>query len=306
MDDEFVKHVSDGFTIFGIGNLVLLVFCVLAELFMRWQEGKPVFHRESATNFSLLFVPFVIEALVVNAILLGGLSFVFHLTPLRIAVTPWTLPLYFIAGDFAFYLMHSTSHKIRIGWADHSIHHSAETFDFTVNLRLTPFESIWRLLAWTPIVAVGFDPVVLLLFGISGSAFQMFCHTERIGRLAPWFEWFFVTPHNHAVHHASNPLYIDKNYGGLTMFWDHVFGTYQRLEDGTPPVYGITRPVRSANPLVVVAFEFRHLIRDFAGAPTIGQKLEVLFGQPGKTFELESSHREMAASGIIETTEAVR
>ena len=88
------------------------------------------------------------------------------------------------------------------------------------------------------------------------------------------------------MHHACNPIYIDKNYGGLLMIWDHVFGTYQRMQDDVPPVFGITHPLESNNPIKVIMHEFTPLFRDFGAAPTLRQKMGVLFGRPGQTFEL--------------------
>jgi sterol desaturase/sphingolipid hydroxylase (fatty acid hydroxylase superfamily) len=154
---------------------------------------------------------------------------------------------------------------------------------------------LYRLLTWIPIVLLGFRPVVLVLFAMVSPSFQTFCHTQRIGRFAPWFEKIFVTPCNHQVHHACNPLYLDKNYGGLIMLWDHVFGTYQRLEEHTPPTFGITKPVQSANPLKILLWEFRHLWRDFSAAPSFKQKFGVLLGRPGFTFEAESKYAGAAA-----------
>jgi sterol desaturase/sphingolipid hydroxylase (fatty acid hydroxylase superfamily) len=229
------------------------------------------------------------EALVGNAILLAGLFAIYELTPLRIPVTPWMLVIYFLAGELCFYWFHRISHEVRLVWADHSIHHSSPELDFTINLRHTPFSTVYRLLTWAPMVALGFHPAVLAAFAITSPSFQTFCHTARLGRFAPWFERWFVTPSNHMVHHACNGPYLDKNYGGLLMLWDHVFGTYQRLDDDVAPVFGITKPVRSANPLRVVAFEFRNLARDFSAAPGARAKVGALLGRPGLTFEASAS-----------------
>ncbi|WP_375195076.1 sterol desaturase family protein [Sphingobium sp.] len=285
MDESFVQNVVEAITLFGFGGGILLLFCIIAESFLRWREGRRPFSREMGHNY--LFFPLgpLMEGVVANALLIAALTAASQLTPLHIPVNWWTLPLYFLTGEFAFYIFHRAGHELRIFWADHSIHHSAETYDFTVNLRHTPFSTLYRLLTWTPLALLGFHPLILVLMAINIPAFQTFCHTQRIGRLAPWFEWLFVTPSNHAVHHACNPLYLDKNYGGLLMIWDHVFGTYQRLEESEPPVFGITRQPRSTNPLVILTHEFRYLARDVRAAPGFLAKLKVLLGKPGKTFQ---------------------
>jgi sterol desaturase/sphingolipid hydroxylase (fatty acid hydroxylase superfamily) len=285
MDDAFVKNVVEAIALFGFGGGILLLFCLIAEAYLRHREGLKPFSRETGHNY--LFFPLgpLLEGIIANTLLIAALTAIWHLTPLRVPVNRWTLPVYFLVGELAFYIFHRAGHELRIFWADHSIHHSAETYDFTVNLRHTPFSTVYRLLTWTPLALLGFHPVVLVLMAINIPAFQTFCHTQRIGRLAPWFEWLFVTPSNHAVHHACNPIYLDRNYGGLLMIWDHAFGTYQRLEDSEPPVFGITRQPRSPNPAKVLTHEFRYLVQDVRAAPGLTAKLKVLLGKPGKTFQ---------------------
>lgn len=287
MDQAFTEQLVKWLEIYGFGGAVLLLFVLCAETLMRWKEGKPLWSGEGLNSLMFFFTvgPFI-ETLIINGLLVAGLSPFYAMTPLRVELTWWTLPLYLLVGEFAFYWFHRIGHEVRLCWADHSIHHSASTYDFTVNLRFTPFQALYRLPLWAPLVLLGFNPLVLVLMATTVPAFQTFCHTTRIGRLSPWFEWLFVTPCNHGVHHACNPLYLDKNYGGLFMIWDHVFGTYQRMEDDVPPVFGITHPLASSNPIKVLLHEFVPLFRDFRAAPTFGQKMGVMFGRPGETFEL--------------------
>ncbi len=287
MAEGFAKTVYDNVEIFGYGGGIMLIMLLVAELFIRWREGKSPISKE-ALNSSLTFVIFgsIADGVIFTSILIAALFPIYNLTPLRVPVEPWTLPIYFLMGELGFYWFHRIGHEVRFFWADHSIHHSAETYDFTVNLRHTPLSTAYRWLTWAPFVALGFHPVVFVIMAMSAPSFQAFCHTTRIGRFHPWFEWLFVTPKNHGVHHASNDLYIDKNYGGILMLWDHVFGTYQRMEDDVPPVFGIKHPLKNANPIDVTLHEFIPLFKDFAAAPTFKQKMGVLFGRPGKTFAL--------------------
>ncbi|MCP5395212.1 MAG: sterol desaturase family protein [Sphingomonadaceae bacterium] len=287
MAGDLTEGVKSFFTIYGLGGAVLLFFVLLAEMLMRRLEGKSLWSGEGLNSLLFFFTvgPFI-EQLALNAVLAGVLGVVYNLTPLRIPVNWWTIPIYLLAGEFAFYWFHRLGHEVRLFWADHSIHHSAKTYDFTVNLRFVPFQTFYRILIWAPLVAIGFNPLMLVLFALNIPAFQTFCHTQRIGRLAPWFEWLFVTPCNHGVHHACNELYIDKNYGGLLMIWDHVFGTYQRMEDDVPPVFGITHQLETANPIKVLGHEFVPLWHDFRAAPGWRSKLGVIFGRPGQTFAL--------------------
>ena len=304
MDDAFVKEVVSGVEIYGLGGAVLLFMVIVGEIFMRWREGKAPMSKEGA-NSALFFGIFgsAAEAVFYNALLIAALWPVYHLTPLRIEVSLWTLPIYVIIGELAYYWYHRVGHEVRLCWADHSIHHSAGTYDFTVNLRHVPFQALYRWVVWAPFIALGFHPLIFVLFTTTGPSFQTFCHTTRIGRFHPWFEWLFITPKNHGVHHASNEPYLDKNYGGLTMIWDHVFGTYQRMEDHIAPDYGITYPLQTANPIKVVLHEFVPLFRDFAAAPSFGQKMGVLFGRPGHTFELPRGSPPRSAASQLQAAE---
>ena len=167
-------------------------------------------------------------------------------------------------------------------WADHSIHHSSEDYNYTLTYRLPPFTWAYQLFAFIPVTMLGFDPVWLMLMSGTG-AFQLFIHTDRIGRLG-WFDYVFCSPANHAIHHASNPQYMDKNYGGATVFWDHLLGTFQ-LPKSEKIRFGITKRVNSANPFKIWLFEFKYVFRDAAYAPTLKQKLLALLGRPGETYE---------------------
>ena len=286
MDFELPLNMTKIFMIWGVGSGIALVFALLSDIFLRWQEGKKLLPKDAPANSVLfLFGPPALEAAFANALLVAGLFVVYQLTPLRIPLTPWTFVLYFLVGEFSFYWAHRLGHEIRILWCDHSIHHSSSEYDVSTNLRHTPFMTMYRLVAYAPVVALGFHPALIVLFAINASAFQTFCHTQRLGRFAPWFENTFVTPSNHIVHHACNPEYLDKNYGGLLVLWDRVFGTYQPLLDEVPPKFGITKQVNSSNVGKILTHEFKNLWRDFSAAPTLKLKFGVLFGKPGKTFE---------------------
>ena len=286
MDQAFSEQLIKWIDIYGFGGAIFLIFVLCAEMLVRRAEGKSLWSGEGLSSLALFPFGPILQAVFINAALIGALTFFYNLSPLRVPVTWWTFPIYFLVAEFAYYWFHRVGHEVRLFWADHSIHHSAESYDFTVNLRQVPFEMVYRLLMWIPLVMLGFNPTVLVILALTLPAFQAFCHTQRIGRMAPWFEWLFVTPQNHGVHHARNEIYIDKNYGGLTMIWDHVFGTYQQMQDDVKPDFGITNPLQSNNPLKVIAHEFVPLFQDFRGAPTWRQKFGVLFGRPGQTFEM--------------------
>lgn len=213
-----------------------------------------------------------------------GLAFVaYQHSNWRIPLTWWTLPAYVLAAEFWSYFFHRMMHEMRLFWADHSVHHSSEEFDFTTAQRFHLFEWVPKVVVFAPLAMLGFHPLVLFLF-TSLAGIQLICHSARFGRWGWWDKWF-VSPTIHGVHHARNPIYMDRNLGGALNFWDHVFGTYQNATD-EKLIYGVTHAPKSSNVVKVLFWEYTFLWRDFVHAPTLKDKLIVLFGRPGETFEV--------------------
>ncbi len=187
--------------------------------------------------------------------------------------------LLMMAQDFCYYWFHRGSHRIRWMWAAHVAHHSSESMNFSTAFRqslMYPLAGMW--LFWLPLVVVGFDPnwvvfVVLLNLGL-----QFFVHTQAVKTLGP-IEWIFNTPSHHRVHHGRNPQYIDKNYAGVLIIWDRMFGTYVKEEETVE--YGITKPINSFNPLVVTFSEWRSMFSEaFSPGLTLKQRARLLFSPP--------------------------
>lgn len=164
-------------------------------------------------------------------------------------------------------------------WAAHVAHHSSETMNFSTAFRqslMYPLAGMW--VFWLPLVVLGFDPnwvvfVVLLNLGL-----QFFVHTQAIKSLGS-LEYIFNTPSHHRVHHGRNPQYIDKNYAGVLIIWDKMFGTYAKEEETVE--YGITKPVNSFNPLVVTFSEWREMFSEaFASGLTLKQRWSCFFSPP--------------------------
>ena len=200
----------------------------------------------------------------------------------RIPLNWWTLPAYILAAEFWSYYFHRMMHEMRLFWADHSVHHSATEFDFTTAQRFHIFEWVPKVIVMLPLAMIGFHPLVLFLF-TSLAGIQLICHTARFGRWG-WWDKYFVSPTIHAVHHSRNPIYMDRNLGGGLNIWDHIFQTYQAATD-EKMLFGITHAVNSTNVIKVLFWEYTFLWRDFIHAPTLKDKLIVLFGRPGETFE---------------------
>ncbi|MBL4673248.1 MAG: sterol desaturase family protein [Arenicella sp.] len=196
----------------------------------------------------------------------------------EIPVTWWSWVLAVIAVDFSYYWMHRIEHERRIFWAVHSVHHSSEEYNLTTALRLSWMESLYEWIFFIPLLLIGFDAVQVLGALLIVVLYQTWIHTERVGKLR-WLDGILNTPSVHRIHHANNEAYIDKNYGGILILWDRLFGTYE-VESETP-VYGMTVQLGSSNPLTINFQEFRSIYTDVTQANDFSNRLSYVFGRPG-------------------------
>ena len=171
--------------------------------------------------------------------------------------TSWyTYLIVFIVLDFAGYVVHALNHKVNFFWNAHIIHHSSEEFNLACALRqsVSVFVKLFIILL-LPAALLGIDAKVIAIVAPLHLFAQFWYHTRHINKMG-WLEKIIVTPSHHRVHHAINPEYMDKNYGQIFIIWDKMFGTFQEELPGVPAVYGVTRPVRTWNPLKI---NFQHL-----------------------------------------------
>ena len=184
----------------------------------------------------------------------------------------------FFAVDFCYYWAHRMSHEINLFWGGHVVHHQSEDYNFSVALRQSSFQVLWTFAFYLPLAILGFHPLDFVIVSALVTVYQFWIHTETIGKLG-FLEKFLNTPSHHRVHHGRNPKYIDRNHAGVFIIWDKIFGTYQEEEER--PTYGITRPVKSWNP-VWVNFDHYHLmISDLKKIRGLKNKLKYIFYKPG-------------------------
>ena len=159
--------------------------------------------------------------------------------------SPWAWVLAVVLYDFCDYWLHRVSHERAIFWAAHVVHHQSQRFNFSTALRQ---ESAYFVLGWIfylPLAVLGMPPEQYAVAGVIVLVYQFWIHTEHIGKLG-WFDRWFSSPSNHRVHHATNPRFIDRNYGAILVVWDRLFGTFQ--EEDEPCVYGTLEPLNSWSP----------------------------------------------------------
>jgi len=192
----------------------------------------------------------------------------------------WAWVAVFLLEDVTYYGFHRISHERRIWWASHVNHHSSQHYNLGTALRQTWTGAVagtWLL--WVPLMFLGFPPwMVAIEKGIS-LVYQYWVHTEAIRRLPAWFEAVFNTPSHHRVHHARNPRYLDKNYAGILIVWDRMFGTFQAELDDEACRYGLVHNLGTFNPLRVAFHEWIAIAQDLLRAPR--HALGWLFGPPG-------------------------
>jgi sterol desaturase/sphingolipid hydroxylase (fatty acid hydroxylase superfamily) len=196
----------------------------------------------------------------------------------------WTVVALVIAQDFFYYWFHRASHRIRWLWASHVTHHSSERLNLSTAFRQSltyPISGMW--LFWLPLAWLGFRPTNIIAVVAINLAYQFFVHTQAIGRLG-WLEAIFNTPSNHRVHHARNPRYIDRNYAGVLMIWDRLFGTFVPEDAALPCDYGIVGQIHSYNPLTLTFHEWRAMFADAARAGGLRPALQQLWCPPERAL----------------------
>lgn len=227
--------------------LAFLGFELLHRFFKKQLSWNYV--GDSFSNF-VVFTKFVVVLFLTGGFYVSAFYFASAWAPFgKISVTPFTILLCLVAVDLAYYLEHRVSHRVGIGWATHLVHHSSPHYNLSVAFRFGPLDGFVPIVFMLPLVLIGFDPLIVFATEAFILTYQTFLHTQLIGKLPRPIEFIFNTPSHHRVHHGSNPHYIDKNYGGLFIVWDRIFGTFAQEEEAV--VFGLTTPIHSINPFVI-------------------------------------------------------
>jgi sterol desaturase/sphingolipid hydroxylase (fatty acid hydroxylase superfamily) len=203
----------------------------------------------------------------------------YELTPFRLDASKWWVwVLVFLADDLAYYWFHRVSHESRVFWASHVVHHSSQHYNLSTALRQT-WVPMTYLPFWLPLLLVGFPPWLVLLAQSWSLIYQFGLHTERIGRLPRPVEAVFNTPSHHRVHHGSNQVYLDRNYGGILIVWDRLFGSFVR--EGERVRYGLTKNLETHAPLRVAFHEYAALWADLRAARSWRVRWGLMLHGPG-------------------------
>lgn len=253
-----------------------------------WRKRRPDAYslRDTLSNASLALMHQAADA-VAWALVIGLYYAVYRHRLFDLPASVWTIAALFVAQDFLYYWFHRASHRIRWLWASHVTHHSSERLNLSTAFRQSltyPISGMW--VFWLPLAWLGFEPLHIVAVVAINLAFQFFVHTQAIGRLG-WLERVINTPSIHRVHHARNPQYIDRNYAGVLVIWDRLFGTYVDEDPAVPCEYGIVGQVRGHNPIRLTFHEWIAMFGDARRAGGVRRGLKQLICPPERAL----SHR---------------
>jgi len=255
---------------------------IAIEFVVGWRRGRNTYRLADAVNSIGLGMMSQVTGLFTKLAAIGIYTWVYQhaaITQLPTdALWVWGVGLLFY--DFCYYWLHRFGHTMALFWAAHSVHHQSEDYNLSTALRQTSSGWIAGWLFYLPMALLGFPPLVFGVVALIDLLYQYWVHTQQIGKLG-WFDRWFCSPSNHRVHHAVNAQYLDKNYGGILIIWDRMFGSFIEEDDAEPCVYGTIKPLRSWNPIVANLSFYGEILRDCWHTKSWADKLKRWFASPG-------------------------
>ncbi len=226
-----------------------LLSLIIAEIVWSWRKGLKNYNaKETAANFGIL-AGLQLSKFIFAGYQLTVLSLFYSVSLFHIENNWISFIIAFFFVDFLYYWYHYLSHKFNFLWAFHLVHHSSPWMNLTTSYRLNWIGSLIFPFFFFPAIVIGFSPSIVALCAAFNLLYQFFLHTEFVPKLG-FLEKIVNTPSHHRVHHGSNTEYLDKNFGGVLIVWDRIFGTYQT--EAAKPVYGITTGFAGHNPVKLV------------------------------------------------------
>ncbi len=265
------------------------LLAIIVELIVDWRRGTHHFRPNDAINsisagmldttigYFTKFLPLLAWGFVLQNLALIDMPLAWFDLSWR-GIGLWVLAA--IAWDFMYYWFHRFSHEISILWAAHAVHHQSEDYNLSTALRQTSTGFLFGWIFYLPLFLIGFPLEVLLAVNAINLIYQFWVHTQHIRRIGP-LEAVLMTPSHHRVHHAQNERYIDRNYGGMFIIWDRLFGTYEPERDEDPVVFGVRKPLASWNPFWANLQVYDYLLFDARKAKRWRDKIGIWFRRTG-------------------------
>jgi alkylglycerol monooxygenase len=258
----------------------VFIACILLELGYARLRGRTLYERRDTLACLAMGVGNVVVAAAVKTLTFGALWWAYQYRVFDIPVNVWwAWALLIVAEDLCYYWFHRGHHEVRCLWAAHVNHHSSQRYNLAVALRqswTTPVTGFWF---WLPLPLLGFHPLMVLSAQGISLLYQFWIHTQTVTRLGP-LEWVMNTPSHHRVHHGSNPQYLDRNYGGIFIVWDRLFGTFEPERE--PVRYGLVKNIDSFNPLKIAFHEWLDMVREVRVARSGRQVYDAVLAAPSR------------------------
>jgi sterol desaturase/sphingolipid hydroxylase (fatty acid hydroxylase superfamily) len=259
----------------------VFVLCLAVEslsfYFLPADDERGYETRDAITSISMGLGNVVVNAGWKLVVLVTYAAF-YLIAPIHLSThNVWTWVALFVLDDLAFYWYHRLHHVVRLFWASHVVHHSSEFYNFSTALR-QPWTPMTSLPFWIPLALLGIPPWMILFQQSASLLYQFFLHTERVRKLWRPIEFVMNAPSHHRVHHGSQKQYLDRNYGGVLIVWDRLFGTFE--PEGERVRYGLTKNLYSYNLLRVAFGEYRDIWRDVRRAASWRDRLSFTFRGP--------------------------
>ncbi len=262
-------------TVYAIPAMLALI---LLERWGTLRRGLLGYLREDSLCSLTMGAFYLVVDLATKSAVFLLLAQVAEWSPMRPGVGAWQWALTFVGVDLCFYAFHRFAHEVRFGWAAHVSHHSSLRYNYSTALRQSFVEPVMVPLFFLPLAALGLDAAMILTAFAFNLLYQFWVHTELVGRLGP-IGWILNTPSHHRVHHSKNARYLDRNYGGVFIVWDRLFGSFEPEVEA--PRYGIMHDLEGFSPVEASLHEWRALGRDLRGARSVREGLGLLLRPPG-------------------------
>lgn len=266
-------------------KLLFLISTPLYAFFIGAEILFSYFHKRKlySLNGTLINIWFTTVNLGLDLLMRGFVLFFllyffqFHFVLIKTPWIYWTVLLF--TEDFLFYWLHRVDHFCRMFWAVHITHHSSQEFNLTIGFRSSVFQPLYRFIWFIPLTFIGYKGEDIMLIYAITQIYGIIIHTQYIKNLGP-FEWFMSTPSHHRVHHGSNPQYLDKNMGMIFIFWDKLFGTFQKEEE-TVKFGLVTNLEQPYHPFKTLFHEWNSIFKDLKKTSSLKDKFMYIFGPPG-------------------------
>lgn len=256
----------------------LFIGLMILEFFVAKKQGKKFFNfTNSIANVNVGIAERLLDTLITGLFFFvyDYLNKQYGIFDINSSILMWVA--LFLCTDFTWYWYHRLAHEINLFWAAHIVHHQSEDFNYTVSARITVFQAIIRTGFWAILPILGFPAEMITSVLLVHGLYPFFIHTRLVGKLG-LLEYIFVTPSHHRVHHASNPEYLDKNYGDVLIIWDKLFGTFKKEESEI--TYGLTKPLKSNSFLWQHFHYILELLVAVRREKGFTNKVKKLFGRP--------------------------